>query len=90
MLSHFPKIVNGTTLDLAALQEFQTNAVRAVDSLENSFGAVNFKLEELQRFLLEANNAMRWLTEHHPDAMREYHATQLALHTLEEPPTPAP
>jgi len=51
MLSHFPKIVNGTTLDLAALQEFQTNAVRVVDSLENSIGAVNFRLEELQRFL---------------------------------------
>ena len=90
MLSHYPKIVSGSSLDLQVLDNFQVSVVREVEAIEHSFGAVTSKLNELQQLLLEAANAIRWLKQHHPDAMREYYATQLALHTLEEPPTPAP
>jgi len=79
----YPEVAHGSSLNLDAMRSFQSVT-------EGNFNDLDSRLTQMETYLEEMLRAASWLKQHHPDAMREYHATQLALHTLEEPPTPAP
>lgn len=79
----YPEVAHGSSLNLDAMRSFQSVA-------EGNFNDLDSRLTQMEIYLGEMLRTTSWLKQHHPDAMREYHATQLALHTFEEPPTPAP
>jgi hypothetical protein len=77
----FPYGSNNMNLD--SLRTLQANVSHNFDVLES-------RMQILENALAQSLNFASWINEFHPAMTREYHATQLALNTLEEPPTPAP
>jgi hypothetical protein len=73
----------GNNLNLDSVRTFQTN-------VGSNFELLEARVQVLENALAQSLNFSIWINEFHPAMTREYHATQLALNTLEEPPTPAP
>lgn len=79
----YPEVAQNNTLNLDSLRTFQSMT-------DSNFSALDSRLRQIEAAVTEMSTTIRWIQLHHPEAMREYHASQLAIYALEEPPTPAP
>lgn len=83
--TRYPEVFpyGGNSFNMDSLRTLQAN-------VSHNFEVLEGRMQVLENALAQTLKFASWVNEFHPSATHEYHATQLALHTLEEPPTPAP